>query len=107
MSSQAAQGRLIEVAALTWKVKVLLLIGSMALTSIMGCSSSTPQPNASNQPQVLASFDLSKCESIGSGLYKCPAVDKPLCDSTYAGDMQCVKVGKKGSVFVMAPTETP
>lgn len=107
MSSCTAQACSTWIGPFTQKSRIILLIGSMALTPMLGCSSSTPDPHASNQAQVLASFDLSKCESMGSGLYKCPAVDKPLCDSTYVGDMQCVKVGKKGSVFVMAPTETP
>ncbi len=107
MQSYAAPALRTEGGAFTRRVGTLLLIGFTALTPMLGCSSSTPNPAASTQTQVLASFDLSKCESMGSGLYKCPAVDKPLCDSTYAGDMQCVKIGKKGSVFVMAPTETP
>jgi hypothetical protein len=84
------------------------LVAIIGIAPIMGCASSSPTADsATGQKQVAANFDLSKCESQGSGLYKCPAIDKPICDSAYVGDVECVKIGKKGSVFVMGPTETP
>lgn len=86
----------------------VILVAALGMAPIFGCAANSSAPDSSSsEKQVVANFDLSKCESQGSGLYKCPAIDKPICDSNYSGDVECVKVGKKGSVFVMGPTETP
>jgi hypothetical protein len=88
-------------------IRVILAI-FLGTAPFFGCASTSSTPgSSSNQQQVVANFDLSKCTSQGAGLYKCPAIDKPICDSTYSGDVECVKIGKKGSVFVMGPTQTP
>jgi hypothetical protein len=85
----------------------IVLIATLGLAPILGCATSSSPDSSPNQRQVIANFDLSKCANQGGGLYKCPAIDKPICDSNYSGDVECVKIGKKGSVFVMGPTETP
>lgn len=48
-------------------------------------------------------FDLNSCRYLGGGLYKCPAVDRPICNLDYKGQAECVRVGPKGSVFVETP----
>jgi len=84
-----------------------LVVGSAALLAIVavaaGCSmfggSSGTPANA-----VEMSFDLAKCEQQGPNLYKCPAVDKPVCTPDFSQpDVQCIRVGKKGNVFVTMP----
>lgn len=100
------QSRLLNCRPLAKLARTVLVV-TLGLTPLFGCSTSSSPDTSPGQKQVIANFDLSKCDSQGSGLYKCPAVDKPICDSTYSGDVECVKIGKKGSVFVMGPTETP
>jgi len=54
--------------------------------------------------KIELTFDLTKCQQQGPNLYKCPAVDKPICTTEFnQPDIQCIHVGKKGSVFVMMP----
>lgn len=85
----------------------IILVATLGFAPIFGCATSSSPDSSPGQKQVIANFDLSKCDSQGAGLYKCPAIDKPICDSNYSGDVECVKIGKKGSVFVMGPTEMP
>jgi hypothetical protein len=78
------------------------------LLSLGGCASSPPTP--STPPAIPAAtgnaelhFSLDQCQPQGAGLYKCPAIDKPVCNSDYNGGVQCVRIGPKGSVFVQGP----
>jgi len=51
-------------------------------------------------------FDLSKCQAIDQNMYKCPAIDKPICNPNYApAGVECLKIGKQGSVYVTTPSE--
>ena len=79
-------------------------IAVLGLFALVGCSSSEPPPA---QQAALAKtelhFDLNKCEDLGAGLYKCPASDKPICNPDYNGQVECVRIGPKGSVFVQSP----
>ena len=86
------------------KTKRVIVAVFMA-AAIGGCSATTPPPETSAQKQVLATFDVNKCEQQGPGLYKCPAVDKPVCSPDYNGPLECVRIGKNGSVYLAAPTE--
>ena len=83
-------------------ISAIAVIGLLALG---GCSSSSAPPPA--QQAALAAtelhFDLNKCEDLGAGLYKCPASDKPICNPDYNGQVECVRIGPKGSVFVQTP----
>jgi hypothetical protein len=80
-------------------------IAVLGLLALGGCSSSEPPPA---QQAALAKtelhFDLNKCQELGAGLYKCPAADKPICSPDYAGQVECVRIGPKGSVFVESGT---
>lgn len=81
-------------------VSAIAVFGFLALA---GCSSSEPPPA---QQAALAKtelhFDLNKCEPIEPGLYKCPASDKAICNPDYNGQLECVRIGPKGSVFVQS-----
>jgi hypothetical protein len=88
------------------------IVASAAILAMVAampaCSSSSTggAESASSDPpkQVEANFDLSKCEQQGPGLYKCPAVDKPVCTPEFSQpSVQCIRIGKKGSVYVMTP----
>jgi hypothetical protein len=75
------------------------------LTMLAACSSSST-PSASQQaalPKTELHFDLNACQDLGGGLYKCPALDQPICNPDYKGQVQCVRIGPKGSVFVENP----
>jgi hypothetical protein len=45
-------------------------------------------------------FSLDQCQPIDANIFKCPAIDKPICSHDYNGQMDCVHIGPKGSVFV-------
>jgi hypothetical protein len=75
------------------------------LVTLVACSSS-PTPPASHQaalPKTELHFNLNACQDLGAGLYKCPALDQPICNPDYSGQVQCVRIGPKGSVFVETP----
>jgi predicted component of type VI protein secretion system len=76
-------------------------IAVLGLLALGGCSSS--DPSARQQAAVAKTelhFDINACQQLEPGLYKCPATDKPICNSDYNGQAECVRIGPKGSVFV-------
>jgi len=77
-------------------------VSALGMLLLAGCSSSTPTPESAALKRTELSFDINKCEQLGAtGLYKCPAIDKPICNPDYTGtDVQCVKVNKNGTVIV-------
>ena len=84
--------------------RIGLAIGVLALLALGGCSSSQPSPTQqANLAQTELHFDLNQCQDLGAGLYKCPASDKPICSPDYNGQIECVRLGPKGSVFVQSP----
>ena len=66
-----------------------------------GCSSSTP-PSAEEKAMEKTElrFSLDQCQPIELNLFKCPAIDKPVCNPDYNGQYECVRIGPKGSVFL-------
>jgi len=79
------------------------VIAVLGLLAFGGCS--TSEPSAATQAglaKVELHFDLNKCQDLGAGLYKCPASDKPICNPDYNGQIECVRIGPKGSVFVQS-----
>ena len=86
--------------------QICLAISVLGLLALGGCSSSS-EPSAATQAALAKTelhFDLNKCEDLGAGLYKCPASDKPICNPDYNGQVECVRIGPKGGVFVQSPT---
>ena len=82
-------------------IAVIMALGFFALG---GCSSSDPtQTQQAALAKTELHFDINKCEDLGAGLYKCPASDKPVCNPDYNGNVECVRIGPKGSVFVQSP----
>ena len=58
--------------------------------------------------QLQANFALENASRSQPNLYKCPAVDQPLCTPEFdRTDVNCVRVGPKGSVFVQRGGITP
>jgi hypothetical protein len=78
-------------------------IVAIAMLTFVGCSS---QPNVTPAQEAAGkyaemNFDLDKCLPIEPNLYRCPAVDKPLCTVEFSRpDIECVRIGAKGNVFV-------
>ncbi len=73
---------------------------------LLGCSSQ----NAEVPPEhpMAANFALERCEQLSANLYKCPAIDQPLCTPEFVRtDVNCVRIGPKGSVFVMRGGANP
>lgn len=75
------------------------LAASLGMFALGGCSSQ----NADQPPEtpIAVNFQLDKCQQLEANLYKCPAVDQPICTPEFnRGDVNCVRIGPKGSVFV-------
>lgn len=78
-------------------------IAAIAILTFAGCGSQpdlTPtQQEAGKYAEM--NFDLDKCLPIEPNLYRCPAIDKPLCSVEFSRpDIECVRIGPKGHVFV-------
>jgi hypothetical protein len=66
-----------------------------------GCSTTPPPQETPKQAMVVANFDLNKCQELDAGLFRCPAVDKPLCIPDFVRtDVDCLHVGKKGELMM-------
>ena len=78
-------------------------IAAIAMLTIVGCSSQpevTPAQEGAGKYAEM-NFDLDKCLPIEPNLYRCPAIDKPLCSVEFSRpDIECVRIGAKGNVFV-------
>jgi hypothetical protein len=69
------------------------------MLALGGCSSQDAQQPPANPIQV--NFALDKCQPLEANLYKCPAIDQPICTPQFTrADVNCVRIGPKGSVFV-------
>jgi hypothetical protein len=79
-------------------------IVAFAMLTLSGCSSQSIAETPAQQKAgdyVELNFDLDKCLPIEPNLYKCPAIDQPLCTPQFARtDVICVHTGPKGSVFM-------
>jgi hypothetical protein len=76
-------------------------MSALAMLSLAGCASSTPAPEASSVKSTELSFNINKCEMQGPGLYKCPAIDKPICNPDYTGTpVECLHTDKNGNITV-------
>ena len=75
------------------------LAASLGMLALGGCSSQNADQPA--EAPMAVNMDLTKCEQIEPNLYKCPAVDKPMCTPQFnRTDINCVRIGPKGSIFV-------
>ena len=67
----------------------MLILAALALAGA-GCSAISPQ-------RVRPDFDLSKCETIEPGLFRCNGFDAPLCDDDFTrSDVECFKISRDG-----------
>lgn len=82
----------------------MVAIATAMLLALGGRSSSTP---STAEQKALANtelhFNLGECQQLDANLYKCPAADKPICNPDYNGQVECIRIGPKGSVFVQSP----
>ncbi len=80
----------------------LRIVPAAALATMLalgGCSSQSTEAAPANPIQV--NFALDKCQPLEANLYKCPAIDQPICTPEFTrADVNCVRIGPKGSVFV-------
>jgi len=75
------------------------IAASIGILALGGCSSQNADQPPANPIQV--NFALDKCQQIEANLYKCPAIDQPICTPEFIRtDVNCVHIGPKGSVFV-------
>ena len=83
---------------------LVVVLGVAAIVGLLKGSGYTQETNEKAQKLELK-FDLSKCQQISPNIYKCPAIDKPICTTEYSQPgIECVHISKKGSVFVMGPS---
>ena len=85
--------------------RTIAAVGATAALGLLlaGCSSSAsatpPEIEAIEKTEM--HFSLDQCErQSDANLYKCPAVDKPICNPDYNGSLECVRVGRDGSIYV-------
>ena len=80
-------------------ISAAALAVSLGMFALGGCSSqNADQPT---EKPINANFALEKCQQIMPNLYKCPAIDQQLCTPEFnRTDINCVRIGPKGSVFV-------
>ncbi len=84
----------------------MLTLNLAGCAGVAGGESTTKAAEEGEAPtgaekQTALTFDLSKCQPLQAGLYKCPAMDVPICDPSFANpNIQCLRIGHKGSVFV-------
>lgn len=80
-------------------VSAAAMAASLGMLALGGCSSETADKPA-EQPMAV-NFQLEKCQQLEANLFKCPAVDQPICTPEFQRtDVNCVRIGPKGSVFV-------
>ncbi len=81
-------------------------LAALAMLAVAGCSSVTPSSETPAQKYAAANFDLSKCEVLEPSLYRCPGVDRPLCDPDFSRDeVECVKITKHGVLLQAFPED--
>src|ERR1700685_1325469 len=80
----------------------LRIVPAPALATMLalgGCSSQDATPPPANPIQV--NFALDKCQPLEANLYKCPAIDQPLCTPEFTrADINCVHIGPNGISFI-------
>jgi hypothetical protein len=77
------------------------VVSAISMFSLAGCASSTPAPDSTAMKQTELSFNINKCEMLGAGLYKCPAIDKPICNPDYTGTpVECLHTDKNGNITI-------
>jgi hypothetical protein len=80
-------------------LRIVPAAGLATMLALGGCSSDNAQTPPANPIQV--NFALDKCQPLEANLYKCPAIDQPICTPEFTrADVNCVRIGPKGSVFV-------
>ncbi len=79
-------------------------VAVIGLLVLAGCSSSAvePVPPKSELANTELRIYLDQCQQLQAGLYKCPAFEKAICDPEYNGQAECIRTGKKGSIFVQS-----
>ena len=84
--------------------------GAIAILGLIlsGCSTTTT-PVAASEVAAMEKTELhfspDQCQPLDDNLFKCPGVDKPICNPYYNGDLECVRIGNKGNVFVQTAME--
>ena len=80
-------------------LSTLLVLGA-------GCSTAANQGPGAQSRGAELNFDLSKCQAIDENMYRCPAIDKPICNPKYTpAGVECIKLGRQGGVYVMSVQE--
>ena len=83
------------------------LIGIAAIGAVLAITpalaSAADSDSGIKAEQTIADFNLEKCKAIDVNIYRCPAVDKPICTSDYSGTDKCIRTDKKGRVIIQGP----
>ena len=82
------------------------LAASLGMLALGGCSSQDADKPPENP--IAVNFALDKCQQLEPNLYKCPAVDQPICTPEFNRTaVNCVRTGPKGSIFVQRQGANP
>jgi hypothetical protein len=87
-------------------IPAAVLVASLGMLALGGCSSQDADKPPENP--IAVNFALDKCQQLEPNLYKCPAVDQPICTPEFNRTaVNCVRIGPKGSVFVQRQGANP
>jgi hypothetical protein len=87
----------------SWR-RVALALAIAMVGAMAGCSTAPLPQETPKQAQAVANFDLNKCQELNVGLFKCPVIDKPLCNPLFdRSDVDCLRVGRKGELMIQQP----
>src|SRR5271155_267990 len=74
------------------KIRTFAVAASLAMLALGGCSSQNADVPPAQPVQV--NFALDKCQQLDANLYKCPAIDQPICTPQFVRtDVNCVHIG--------------
>jgi|SRR5580700_9504104 hypothetical protein len=87
-------------------IPLAALAATLGMLALGGCSSQDADKPPENP--IAVNFALDKCQQLEPNLYKCPAVDQPICTPEFNRTaVNCVRIGPKGSVFVQRQGANP
>jgi hypothetical protein len=77
---------------------------AFGVLALGGCSSTAPAPPSAAMKRTELHFSLDQCQQLENHLYKCPAIDKPVCSPDFNGTaVDCVRIGPNGGIYVLGP----
>jgi len=76
-------------------------LSTVLMLGLAGCAASTPAADSGTLQRTELNFSINQCQQQSPGLFKCPAIDKPICSPDYNGTaIECLHTNKNGTIQV-------